>query len=138
MDTPRVPGAGFARGLGKSLGNDRSEFLATSAAVGKSHPVGFKLIEWSSLDRGTLKGYATVEMPSGMVMHDCPVFRSEDGQWSSIPASKPLVGAGGVSRDKTGKARFIPIITFTTKQHRDRWSGAVVAALRAARPEVFS
>ena len=36
-----------------------------------------------------------------------------------------------------GKVRYAPIIEFTSKEIRDRWSAAVIEAMRAAHPEAF-
>jgi hypothetical protein len=45
---------------------------------------------------------------------------------------------GTALRDDAGKVRYSPIISFDTKQTRDRLSRAVVEALRHAHPEVFA
>ncbi len=36
-----------------------------------------------------------------------------------------------------GKTRYMPLIEFTDKPTRDRWSEAVIAALLAAHPEAL-
>jgi hypothetical protein len=33
--------------------------------------------------------------------------------------------------------RYTPILTFTTKEIRNRWSNAVIQAMREAHPEAF-
>ena len=138
MDTPRVPGAGFARGSDRSLGNDKSELLATAAAVGKSRSTAFKLTDFTAITRWALRGFGTVETPSGLVFHDVAIFCSPNGEWSASPPAKPLMGSAGPLRDKMGKVRYTPVISFASKQHRDRWSTAVISALKDERPELFS
>jgi len=44
---------------------------------------------------------------------------------------------GAVMTDQTGKVRYSPIIEFTSKDVRDRFSNAVVEALRLAHPEAL-
>jgi len=88
--------------------------------------------------RNTLLGFAKVEMPSGMQIADVTVLNGERGPWAS-PPSKPQVGSDGtVLRDPHGKIKYSPIISFASKDLRDRWSAAVIGALRAARPEAFA
>jgi hypothetical protein len=36
-----------------------------------------------------------------------------------------------------GKALWTPIISFTSREHRDRWSDGVIAALRASHPHAL-
>jgi hypothetical protein len=82
-------------------------------------------------------GFAKVELPSGLVINDCPILTGERGPWAS-PPSKPLIDRDGkVMRDASGKPRYGQIIEFASRETRDRWSDGVIEALRASRPEVF-
>jgi hypothetical protein len=42
---------------------------------------------------------------------------------------------GHVLRDPEGKIRYVPMIEFATKEHRDRFSALVVDAVRETNPE---
>jgi hypothetical protein len=44
---------------------------------------------------------------------------------------------GIAMKDDAGKIRYAPFIEFRSKEIRDRWSSAVIDALRAAHPEAF-
>jgi hypothetical protein len=44
---------------------------------------------------------------------------------------------GSVLRDERNKVRYTPIIEFTSKNVRDRFSDQVIAALRQGHPEAF-
>jgi hypothetical protein len=58
--------------------------------------------------------------------------------WAS-PASKPMVGKDGlVLRDEAGKVRYSPIVSFESRQARDRLSRAVIDTLRQTHAEVFA
>jgi hypothetical protein len=62
----------------------------------------------------------------------------ERGAWAS-PPSKPMIGRDGAAlTDAKGKARYSPIIEFTTREIRDRFSAAVIEALRVSHPEVLT
>jgi hypothetical protein len=87
--------------------------------------------------RNTLRGFARVRMPSGMVLHDVSVHRKNDATWAS-PSSKPKIGRDGtVIKDADGKISYAPIVSFTTRDQRDRWSSAVIEALQASHPEAL-
>jgi hypothetical protein len=49
-----------------------------------------------------------------------------------------MVDRDGVAlKDQKGKIRYVPVIEFTSKKIRNRWSDAVIEAMRAAHPEAF-
>jgi hypothetical protein len=92
------------------------------------------LIEWRAFtgNNGTLLGHAVVEMPSGLVINDVPVFRKAGSSLSIGVPSKPLVDAHGVQlRDQDGKRRYAPTLDFATPAARARWAGAIAALLAA-------
>jgi hypothetical protein len=73
-----------------------------------------------------------------MVISDVTVLTAERGPWAS-PPSKPMINRdGAVLKDQSGKVRYTPVIEFTSKEVRDRFSDAVVEALRLAHPEALS
>ena len=85
----------------------------------------------------SLRGFATVEMASGLVIHDVSIHQRDGSTWASPPA-KPMLGRDGTQmRGKDGKALWAPIISFAAKATRDRWSAQVIAALHVAHPEVM-
>lgn len=92
--------------------------------------------DWKPLERNSLRGFCTVRFPSGMIVADVTLHRSSGKLWAS-PPSKPMLDRDGVvMRDaETGKIRYSPIITFASKEIRDRWSAQVVEAVRRAHPE---
>lgn len=101
-------------------------------------PTAARILEWRPLRKNSLLGFAKVEFRSGLIFSDITVLTGERGAWAS-PAAKPLIDrAGAVMKDSTtGKVRYAPIIEFTSKEIRDRWSAAVIDALRATHPEAF-
>jgi DNA-binding cell septation regulator SpoVG len=59
----------------------------------------------------TLRGFLTVRLPSGLVLHDVTLHQGEDGCWVGMP-SKPMLDAdGNVVRDARGKVRYVNLIT---------------------------
>ena len=93
--------------------------------------------DWRPMRKNSLLGFARVELPSGMVIHDVTILTGERGPWAS-PPSKPMIGRDGTAlTDDKGKLRYSPVIEFASKEVRDRFSAAVVAALRASHPDAF-
>ena len=98
----------------------------------------FHILDFRALRKNSLLGFAKVELPSGMIVADVTVLSGERGPWAS-PPSKLMVGRDGVAmKDATGKLRYSPIIEFTSKEIRDKFSEAVIAAIRESHPEAFA
>jgi DNA-binding cell septation regulator SpoVG len=97
-----------------------------------------RIIDWRPLRRNSLLGFAKVELPSGLVIADVTILTGDRGPWAS-PPSKPMVDRDGiVLRDEKHKIRYQPIIEFTSKTVRDRFSDQVIAALRDRYPEAIT
>ena len=93
--------------------------------------------DWKPMTRGTLRGFVTISIPSGMIVHEICVFATNGKFWAS-PPSRPMVGRDGkVLVGDDGKTKYSPLIEFVSKSVRDRWSEAVIAALLAAHPEAL-
>jgi hypothetical protein len=97
---------------------------------------GVVIEEFKAVTRNTLCGFARVRMPSGVIFHDVSVHQKDGAVWAS-PPSKPAIGRDGAMLRRDGKAVWQPIVSFASKEVRDRFSVAVIEALRLARPEVF-
>jgi hypothetical protein len=96
------------------------------------------ILEWRPHTKGALLGFAKVELLSGMVLLDVTILTGERGPWAS-PQSKPMINREGVAmKDDKGKLRYSPIIEFTSREIRDRWSDAIISAMREAHPGVFA
>jgi hypothetical protein len=96
-----------------------------------------RILDWRPLRRNSLLGFAKVELPSGMIIVDVTILTGERGPWAS-PPSKPMLDRDGVVlRDEKNKVRYQPVIEFTSKNVRDRFSTQVIAALRESHPKVL-
>jgi hypothetical protein len=81
---------------------------------------------------GALVGFADVHLPSGMILHRCSIFAKADTAWAA-PPSKQVIGRDGtVQRTADGKARYEPTVSFVNRATQERWSAAVIVALRDA------
>ena len=94
--------------------------------------------DWRPMRKGGLLGFAKIELPSGMILHDVTILIGDRGAWAS-PPSKPMIDRNGVAMTDagTGKVRYSPLIEFASKEIREKFSNAVIDGLRATHPEVF-
>ena len=95
--------------------------------------------DWKSRESGTLRGFFSASLPSSLELHELMLHHRDGSWWLSFP-SKPMLGADGAAlRDDSGKIRYsAPLVSFTNRQARDRFTEQVLAALRLAQPQVFA
>ncbi len=97
------------------------------------------ILEFTPIIKNTLRGFARVRLPSGMVLIDCALHVGSNGRAWASPASKPMLDRNSnVMRDGDGKIRYVPIIDFADRATRDRFSDAVIAALRESYPDALT
>jgi hypothetical protein len=93
-------------------------------------PRRLKLFEWRPLQKGTLPGFATVELPIGLTIKECPVFVSGDREWVNLPAKPQIDREGNQRTDINGKAQYVSILEWRDRDLRDRFSEAVISGIR--------
>jgi hypothetical protein len=94
--------------------------------------------EFRPLARNTLRGFARVRLPEGIIVHDIAVHVRDGEPWAS-PPGRPMVGRNGTPlKDAAGKARFSPTISFVSRADQDAFSRAIIAAMRAAHPAALA
>lgn len=92
-------------------------------------PNAINIEEFIPVIRNTLRGFAKVALPSGMILSDVSVHVSGETAWAS-PASKPVLDRDGVAmRDSAGKIRYMLVVSFARRDLRDRFSNGVIEAL---------
>lgn len=87
-----------------------------------------RILEFKTFEKNSLRGFCDVEMPSGMIIHGITIFEKDGTRWAS-PPSKAAIGKSGTQIHRDGKPLYNPIVSFTTKELRDKWSDAVIKAL---------
>jgi hypothetical protein len=110
----------------------------TSAARQKAYGTAFVILAFRPIVKNSLIGFATVEQPSGIRIADTSIYQRDGTAWAS-PPSKPMLDRDGRQmRDPDGKLRWTPLITFADRRTQTIWSDAVIAALKAAYPDVLA
>jgi hypothetical protein len=94
------------------------------------------LISFKRLAKGSLRGFANIEFPSGLRLADCPVFLGKNGAFAGLP-TKPVIDREGRHAEVGGKRQYSAILEWRDRDLSDRFSQALVALVRAAHPDVF-
>jgi hypothetical protein len=96
------------------------------------------ILAFKPLTKNTLRGFASVRFPSGLVMHEVGIHTSNGKAWAAPPA-RPIVGKDGRQLvDDAGKPRWQVLVEFASKELRDAWSTQIIAAMNLQYPEVLS
>lgn len=104
---------------------DRSR-CAAADAVGfgsKPQPKRLRLISWKAVAKDSLRGFATVELPNGLVLNDLPVLIGSNGRaWATLPSRPVLDREGQQKLDINGKRQYAPIAEWKNRDMADRFS----------------
>jgi hypothetical protein len=101
-------------------------------------PQAIAIEKFEPVVRNTLRGFARVRMPSGMVLHDVGIHQQGGAAWAS-PASKPQLDRNGQHmKDAAGKAKWAPVVSFASRELRAKFSASIINAVRASYPEALS
>jgi hypothetical protein len=94
-----------------------------------------RLVGWRLMRKGSLRGFATVELPIGLKIHDVPVLISSGKPWAALPSKPQIDKEGRHKTDVNGKAAYVLIFEWKDRDLSDRFSQAVVALVRAEYPD---
>jgi hypothetical protein len=86
-----------------------------------SAPKTITITEWRSYEKNTLRGFFTVMLPSGLIIHDCTLHERGGERWISLPSRE--------WKDAQGKRQFAAFLTFVDRETGDRFRDQVLAAL---------
>ena len=95
-----------------------------------------RLVEWRRLRQGSLYGFATVELPIGLIIREIGVLRGPEGLWAELPGKPELdrdnrtVRTGG-----DGKPLYRELLSWRTRRLREAFSERVVELVREAHPD---
>ncbi len=96
-----------------------------------------RLVSFKPLTKGTLRGFATVELPIGLRITDCPVLVGSRGAWACLP-SKPILDREGKHVRPDGKkGQYASILEWRDRDLSTRFGQAVVELVRAKHPDLL-
>lgn len=111
---PPHPLAGSGRALAEQMLNPSAD--ATTARLPR-------ILSFRTHEQKTLRGFLTVELPSGLVLHDCTVHERDGSRWVGLPRKSYT--------DRDGAEQWQPVVEIPDRARRDRFSEQVLAALGA-------
>jgi hypothetical protein len=97
-----------------------------------------RLVDWHPIKKGKVIGFALVEFPCGLRVHDVPVLQGRDGPWAALPTKPRLDAERRQQRDMEGRLTYVPVLSWTTQRLEKAFSARVVALVAAAHPEAFA
>ena len=110
--------------------SERGEAAAFGSPMPSVKWPRMRLISWKPLVRGSLRGFATVELPIGLKIFDCPILTGPNG-----PRAFETANRQGPAEDRVnGKAAFAPVCEWRDRSLSDGFSAAVVALARTEHP----
>jgi hypothetical protein len=80
---------------------------------------GFRVKSWHPLQKNTLQGFVSLELPSGMIIHDCTMHEKNGSRWIGLPARQ---------FEKDGERAWSPLVEFSSKEARNKFQDAALAA----------
>jgi hypothetical protein len=95
-----------------------------------------RLISWKPLVKNSLRGFATIELPIGLKIVDCPVLVSNGKAWASLP-TKPVLDRDGKHVKPDGKPQYSAILEWKCRDLADRFSQSVVQLVLAEYPDAL-
>jgi hypothetical protein len=99
-------------------------------------PRRMQLKAWRPLQKNTLRGFATVELPIGLVITDISVHTKNGKSWASFPA-KIQIDKDGQPRTADGKIQYAKILEWRNRDLSDRFSDAVIQSVLAEYPDAL-
>ena len=88
-----------------------------------------KCIAYKDLVRGSLLGFAELQLDNGLVLLSCSHHAANERQWVNPPGRPQLDSAHQLMIDAAGKILYAPVVGFADRQTRNQWSSAAVTAI---------
>jgi hypothetical protein len=76
---------------------------------------------WKAHEKNTLRGFLSINLPSGLVIHNCTLHQKNGSRWLGLPARQYVKDDGSTS--------YTPLIEFATKDARQRFQAAALEAV---------
>jgi hypothetical protein len=96
-----------------------------------------RLLDFKPVHKGSLRGFASVKLPNGLVVNDVAISESHGKQWALLPSKAMIDRDGNLMRDAGGRIRYSPIVQWGTSDLRDEFSRRLVALVRSEFPSAF-
>ena len=93
-------------------------------------------VSWRSVERGSLLGFAKIKIAQWkLTIDDVAVHQSNGKRWAALPARPQLDASRQVVRGDDGKPKYVKTMFFDDRATADRFSAAVVEAVKGHMPK---
>jgi hypothetical protein len=97
-----------------------------------------RLKKWMPHRSGAMHAFFSVELPSGMIVHDLRLMAGKNGFWVAMPAQKQLDRDSNPRLDANGKPLYSQILEFRDRATADRFGAMVLDVIRAEHPDALA
>jgi hypothetical protein len=105
---------------------DRDQLVIKSTETPIETTIGGMVASnWRPIAKGALMGAFSLEMPSGLILHECCLFRKDDREWVSGPTKQIKSG---------DKVRYEALVEFATREDAAQFTADAIAALDRLEP----
>lgn len=123
---PVASGCGAAADV---LGRGQSHHTTADVRGLAPDRAGIVATGWVERRSNTPRGFITLQLPSGIVLHGCSLHEAGDRRWVGLP-SKPQLDQDGRHRvDERGKRLYSPCVEIPDRATRDRFETAALVAV---------
>ena len=88
-----------------------------------------RCINFKELARGSLIGFADIELDSGLILRGCTYHQVNGKRWCN-PPGRPQLNAERQLVLDGGKVAYAPVVEFVDSKIRFKWSVQAVAAIQ--------
>ena len=104
----------------------------------RSKPTCAKILRFTPHQTGSLRGFLSVEMPSGLIINDLKLMLGPTGKpWLAMPSQKRVDRDGNPVVGPNGKQTYTQTVEFASRSAADRFRHLVLDALRQKHPEAL-
>src|SRR5215213_476848 len=87
-------------------------------------------LDWRSLERGTLLGFASINIKEiRFTLRDVAIHETNGKRWAQLPAKAQISTDREPIKDADGKIKYAPLGEFDTRAVADAFSTAVIWAV---------
>lgn len=94
-------------------------------------PSRLSLLDWRAVSKNTLRGFAKIKLPNGLIISDIAVHTINDQWWAALPATPQI--ENGQHREVDGKKQYKKILEWGDRSTGDQFSAAVIELLKEQR-----
>jgi hypothetical protein len=109
----------------------QAEMRAAEATWGERPRPAMRLLGWKSLVKGSLRGFATAELPAGLRIHEIPVLSSNGKTCATFP-SRPVLDREGRQVETNAKRQYSAMLEWRSRELGDAFSTKVIELVRQA------